>query len=120
MAVQQSDKKGATEKRKIQVAYREARRRDGLKAILDDPVASRFLWEIILQLGPLTDPRSFPTGTYDTHMTAAQAALQGAGIWIINEILETDPKAFLRFVEESKTLDKEEEGLQDEPDKTDS
>lgn len=113
MSTQQTNKEGATKKRVVQKGYREARRLDSLRAILEDAVLRRYLWEVLEKTTPLGDPRMWAGGMYDTHATAANAAVQALGASILNDIVEINPQAFLLYMEERQLLNKEEEGLQD-------
>jgi len=115
MSHQQTDKPAAIKKREVQKGYREARRLDSLRAILEDAVLRRYLWELLDKMEPLGDARMWsPHGGYDTHATAANAAVKALGSSILNDIAEINPQAFLLYLEERKLLSKEEEGLQDD------
>ena len=118
MSTQQTNKEGANKKRRTQKGYREARRLESLRTILDDPLSCRYLWEMLDKTLPLADPRAYGVNGFDSHATAANAAVQALGVSILNDMVEIDPSAFTRYLEERKNLKKEEEGLQD--DETDS
>jgi len=109
MSTQQTNKPAANKKREVQFGYREARRHEALQAILTDPIARRYLWELLSKMVPLGDSRAFdPQGAYDTHRTAGREAVKEFGAAIVNDILKINPEAFLLYVKESKYLDKKE------------
>jgi len=114
MTTRKTNKPGAEKKRKVQRSYREARRLESLKVILDDPLPCRYLWELLEKMMPLGDSRAYDPKGFDPYATAANAAVQALGVSIMEDIINIEPEAFLRYLEERKNLSKEEEGLQDD------
>jgi predicted hydrocarbon binding protein len=74
---------------------REAREREDLSKMLNDPAGRRVLWRILDQSKLLASDMF--TGNSTTFYNLGKRDL---GLWLYNEIMGSEPKAFMKMMED--------------------
>jgi hypothetical protein len=97
MADEQEDFTDPKQHKKRTKAYklREAREKEDLSKMLNDPAGRRVLWRILDQ-SKLLAPDMF-TGNSTTFYNLGKRDL---GLWLYNEIMGSEPKAFMTMMDE--------------------
>lgn len=84
-------------KRTKKYKLREAREKEDISKVLNTPHGRRFMWRILDQ-SKLLAPDMF-TGQND--FTNHNLGKRDLGLWLYNEIMGSEPKAFIKMMDEN-------------------
>lgn len=87
-------------KRKTKFQVKREREIEEFRQMLQSPSARAFVWRLLSYCGVFQS-----LSVLDPHSMAIRSGLRDAGLWVMSEIFDTDPKLFTLMQSEAKERD---------------